>query len=215
MTGTTASTSPSTTPGRRRGRFARQAAYVTYGSFALAGAVIVGSAWTMPWAPERELWLARATGWAAVTALMLALVATPASRLLRFATSRHVPTARITTLRRSFGVASAWLAAIHGAWTFFVYLDASWSAVSYWPYLRAGVAALAILLALLATSYPRIVRGLRIRLWKPLHRLAYVAAILVFQHLLLAPLAPKRLVFGLFAALAAVQLMRFLPRRAG
>ena len=105
------------------------------------------------------------------------------------------------------------MAAVHGAWTFFVYLDASWRAVEYWPYLRAGVAALAILLALLITSYPGLVRALRVRLWKPLHRLAYVAAILVFQHLVLAPFATKRLVFVLFGTLLVVEMLRFLPAR--
>ena len=126
---------------------------------------------------------------------------------------RRPDAASVTAIRRAFGIVSAWLAAVHGTWAFLIYLDASWQAVAYWPYLRAGAVALAILLALLLTSFPRWVRALRIRLWKSLHRLVYVAAILVFQHLLLAPFASKRIVFALFAALVAVEALRFLPIR--
>lgn len=186
---------------------------LVYGSATVAGLTILAVAQTYSWTPEQDLWLARASGWAAFAALALALAATPVARALHFVRGRRTPAVQVNAYRRAFGVASAWLASMHGAWTFVVYLDASWRAVSYWPYLRAGVTALAILLALLVTSYPKWVRSLRVRLWKHLHRLAYIAAVFVFQHLLLAPFASKRLVFGLFATLVVMEALRFLPAR--
>jgi DMSO/TMAO reductase YedYZ heme-binding membrane subunit len=81
------------------------------------------------------------------------------------------------------------------------------------PYRRAGVVAALLLALLLLTSYPRVVRALRIRLWKELHRLAYVVALLVVHHLALAPFAPKRAVFVGAALFALLWSTRFLPTR--
>jgi sulfoxide reductase heme-binding subunit YedZ len=122
--------------------------------------------------------------------------------------------ATATAWRRALGITAAGLAAVHGAVALVTYLQGQWRTVGDWPYLRAGAVALLLLLLLLLTSFPRWVARLRVKLWKPLHRLAYVAAFFVFQHLLLAPFAGERLVLGLFAALVAVELLRFLPYRA-
>ncbi|MDA8017003.1 MAG: ferric reductase-like transmembrane domain-containing protein [Thermoanaerobaculia bacterium] len=188
-------------------------AWIAYGTATAATLVIWAVDWSIPWVAERELWLSRASGWAACTALALTLSMTPLSRAFVWATARPISGAQITALRRALGISSAWLALLHGAWSFVVYLDAAWTAVSYWPYLRAGLAALVVLLVLLSTSFAGFNRRLRIRLWKPLHRLSYIAGLLVFQHLLLAPFAPKRLVLGLVALLLCIELARFLPRR--
>ncbi len=46
-----------------------------------------------------------------------------------------------------------------------------------------------ILLALLITSFPTLVRLLHMRFWKQLQRLVYIAVLFLFQHLMHAPLA--------------------------
>jgi sulfoxide reductase heme-binding subunit YedZ len=84
-----------------------------------------------------------------------------------------------------------------------------------WPHLRAGLLALCVLVALLLSSFPSLVRLLGLRTWKELHRLAYVAALLVLQHVLLAPFAPRATVLLLFALAAGVGLLRWLPRPPG
>ena len=79
------------------------------------------------------------------------------------------------------------------------------------PYLRAGAAATVILAALLVTSFPPLVRSLRVRLWKELHRFAYLAALFAMQHLALAPFAPKREVFVGATVFAVCWATRFAP----
>ena len=78
------------------------------------------------------------------------------------------------------------------------------------------VPVLVILLALWATSYPRVVRALRVRLWKPLHGLAFVAALLALQHALLAPMGEKAWVLallGVFGLGIVVRAALAWPRR--
>ena len=166
------------------------------------------------WGPTRALWLTRGTGWCALGALMIALSATPAGRLLARLrpASRRLPA--VASFRRAFGVAAASLALCHPATALGGYLRGAWAAVWSFSYLRAGLVALVILFAMLVTSFPLLVRGLRVRLWKPLHRLGYLAALLVLDHLLLAPFAPRALTLELFAALFAIGLFRLLPARA-
>jgi sulfoxide reductase heme-binding subunit YedZ len=174
----------------------------------LSGAVIA----LEPYPVERELLLARVTGYGAVASLAAALLATPAlrmwTRLGRAAPSK----ATVSAYRRAFGKAAAWLALAHGALMFFTYLGSEVLGLVR-PYLRSGGLAALLLALLLLTSYPRVVRALRVRLWKELHRLAYVAALLVVHHLALAPFAPKRAVFLGAALFALAWATRFLPTR--
>ena len=158
--------------------------------------------------------LARVSGWLALSALALALCATPVRRVLRRIRADHPLAARAPAWRRRFGITAAVLALLHGGIAMGGYLDDARSAVLSWPHLRAGLVAACILTALLVSSFPAAVRALRIRLWKPLHRLAYVAALLVLQHLLLSPLAPRAVTLGLFGALLVIGLLRWLPARA-
>lgn len=193
----------------------RRARQVTVAASALLLLAILAGAALRPYPLARELWLIRASGYGALGALFLALSMTPLGRLAARAvpgrTMANTVPAIWPALRRAFGIAAAWWALAHAAVGLATYLRGSWAAVLDWPHLRAGALALAILAVLLATSFPRLVRLLRVRLWKQLHRLAYVAAIFVFQHLMLSPFAPRRLVLALFATLAAVALLRFLP----
>jgi sulfoxide reductase heme-binding subunit YedZ len=165
-----------------------------------------------PFTVAGEVWLLSTTGYGALGALVLSLAVTPLSRLAAFL-GRPLPGAPATAGRRVLGITAAVLAAVHGLLAMATYLQWQWSTVWQWPYLRAGAVAVGILLLLLVTSFPRWVALLRLRLWKPLHRLAYVAAFLAFQHLLLAPFAGERLVLGLAGGVLVVELFRFLPPR--
>lgn len=172
-------------------------------------AVFAVYAWGVDYVVAREIWLQQATGYSALAALLLSLSMTPI-RHLAVRLGRSSAAAYLPALRRSLGITAATFALAHAALALSTYLWNSWPTVINEPFLRAGLVTLAILTALLATSFPRIVRLLRIRLWKPLHRLAYIAGIFAFQHLLLAPFADRRLVVVIFAAALALQSLRLL-----
>ncbi len=200
---------------RRRDCIHRIAALTVLG-LALAALSVVGIlVWRRggSWEPTRMLWLARGTGWSALVALSLALSATPAGRLL----ARLAPHARlapwVAAFRRAFGIAAASLALIHATTVLGGTLRGAWGALLSFAYLRAGLVALLILTVMLLTSFPWLVRRLHVRLWKPLHRLGYVAALLVLEHLVLSPFAPRAVIFALFGTLAAFGLLRLLPAR--
>ena len=189
--------------------FARRTCLTIGGALALA---IPLYAATLDYVVEREIWLQRATGWCALGALLLALSMTPLRRLAE-RLDRRLIASRLPALRRSFGITAACFALAHAGLGLSTYLWGSWAVVTAKPFLRAGLLTLVVLTALLLTSFPRIVRALRIRLWKPLHRLAYVAALLAFQHLMLSPFAERRVVIGLYLLVVAINCLRFLGRR--
>lgn len=145
----------------------------------VALAVALGFALSSEWAFGRALRMARFSGWVAVGGLALGLCVTPLSRI-----SRLRP---ISAWRRAIGVSTAAAAGVHVALSLIGPLDGAWQAVLTWPYLAAGALALSVLMLLLLTSFPRIVRALRLRHWKVLHRLAYAAALFVVAHLMLSP----------------------------
>jgi DMSO/TMAO reductase YedYZ heme-binding membrane subunit len=81
------------------------------------------------------------------------------------------------------------------------------------PQLRLGVVAGAILAILAATSFTAVVRRLRVRWWKGLHRTAYAAFVLVTAHVALAPHAPATVVIVLTLTVVGLGTLRGLPRR--
>jgi len=136
--------------------------------------------------------LTRSTGWCAVVALLTSLSCSPLRRLLR--ASRMPPRVRksavvstLAALRRAFGIAAALFATAHGLIGLLLPLRGALLPIWTWTYLRAGLVALAILALLLATSFPRVNRRLRVREFKSLHRLAYAALPFVVLHLALGP----------------------------
>lgn len=148
----------------------------------------------------------RASGWGATLLLLAALAITPLARL---APARWPPRAKLVASRRVFGIVAALSALAHALIALSVYLPpAPWQAFVEVTWLRSGALALALLVPLLLTSFPPVVRALRIAAWKPLHRLAYVAAALVVHHLLLAPFAPRAWVLALLAAFSLALLAR-------
>ncbi len=168
-----------------------------------------------PYAMARELWLIQATGYTALGALFVALLITPTLRLLRYATAINLNVVVWTAFQRSFGISAACFASVHAALTLTTYLQGSWPFILTSPYLRAGVTTLMILIVLLLTSFPKITRLLHIHLWKQLHRLSYIAALLLFQHLMQSPFASRQLVIILFVGLILFSLLRLLPIRTG
>lgn len=53
----------------------------------------------------------------------------------------------------------------------------------------------------------------RWKLWKPLFRLSFVAAILTLPHVLYAPFASRPLAVALYTAALLISLLRWLPER--
>jgi DMSO/TMAO reductase YedYZ heme-binding membrane subunit len=194
---------------RRRRIAARVVLLLSVAALGVVGLLVRSQGGT--WAPTRALWLARGTGWTAVGALMISLSATPVGRLLARLRPRSRISPWLASFRRAFGIAAAILALLHAAILLGGYLRFAWAAVLSFSYMRVGLVALVILCTMLATSFPPLVQRLRVRLWKPLHRLGYLAALLVLDHLLLSPFAPRATTLALFAALFAIGLLRLLP----
>jgi DMSO/TMAO reductase YedYZ heme-binding membrane subunit len=180
-----------------------------------AAAVLAGigaSGLVEPYALARELVWIRGSGQLAFGALALALCVSPLGALAA-RVGRGPDPQLLAALRRALGITSACAALLHAALALATYLAGAWSAVLDVPFLRSGALALAVLVALLATSFPALVRALRIRLWKELHWLAFPALLLVLHHQLLSPFADRALVLGLAVALFGVVLARLLPGR--
>lgn len=146
------------------------------------------------------------TGSSALRLLLLALAVTPARRLLRW----HW----LAPLRRSFGLLAFGYACLH--LSIYVVLDQGLDAgalvedVAERPFVTAGLFAFLCLVPLAATSTRAMVRRLG-RRWKPLHRLAYVAAIAAVTHHLWLVKADLREPL-IHASLLALLLLLRLPR---
>lgn len=154
---------------------------------------------------DAALLLLRASGWIPALLLALSLTMTPLGALPLRASVR----ARVARARRPLGIAAGLCALAHVVVATRVYLQ--WDligALREIAWLRSGALALAVLVALLLTSSKRLVHALGLRLWKPLHRFAYVAAALVVHHLLLGPFAPKWAALALAVLLGAGGLVR-------
>ena len=175
------------------------------GALAITGVGLYGM--QAEWIVERELLWIRGSAWCAIVALGLALCATPVGRVL-VRLKRTTP-ARVTRVRRALGITTAALATLHGTLALFTYLRGSWMHLLDLAWLRSGVIALVILVALWVTSYPIVVKRAKVRLWKPLHRLAYVAFALAVHHAMTSPFAPRAWVLSLAAVVAVVALLRF------
>jgi sulfoxide reductase heme-binding subunit YedZ len=195
-----------TAPSRSRRKAAVNAAVAAL----LALALVSGLAVREPWRVTRELVLCRGTGWVALGALLLCLCMTPLGHLARRMAGRSGPAPELAVARRALGMASGWLALAHGALVLGTSAQANLAALTSWPHLRAGLIALCLLLALLLTSFGPVVAWLRLRFWKELHRLAYVAALLSLQHVLLSPFAPRTLTLVLFCTVFLLSFARLL-----
>ncbi len=117
------------------------------------------------------------TGKTALVFLMLSLACTPLSRLLDWKP--------LLKARRTLGLYAFWFALSH--LFIFVVIDFGidlrllWIELTQKRYVWVGVGAFSILLVLAITSYPYWMKRLG-KNWKKLHRLVYLAAILVVIH---------------------------------
>ena len=164
----------------------------------------VGLAWE-PWAAATWLGASRVSGWVAAALLLLTLTVTPITRGLE-------ERKRIGRWRRAFGIAAALAAGAHLGLGLAGPLRDAPASLWTWPSYRAGLLATGILFLLLLTSFAGVVRRLRVRVWKPLHRLSYVAALLVVLHLVRLPFAT--VVGALFFSGATLLLLGWRPLRA-
>lgn len=171
-------------------------------------AVVAVRAGLQDWMPARELSWARETGWVAFCTLLLSLSVTPLARIARRVRGAAPPGA--AQLRRALGMTAAWLGLLHALFSLSGTLAGNYAAVWSWPHLRAGLTALVVLLLLLLTSFAPVIALLRVRFFRELHRLAYVAPLLVLQHVLLAPFAPRSLALGLVLCTCVLGLGRCL-----
>ncbi len=178
------------------------------GGVAITVAVATGAGWTV----ERWGLAARGLGWIALAALVLARAASPVEGIAARVTARaaRVP---FGALRRAFGITSALAALVHAVLSASAFVAPAWVTLVTWPHLRFGLSALAILCALAVTSFASVLRVLRLRLWKPLHRASYAAGALALLHLLSAPAAPRVTVLALFGALLALRVVALVARR--
>ena len=121
------------------------------------------------------------TGQIAVVFLVVSLVITPLRRLFHIPIIRH--------LRKPFGLYAALYAALHFViftwWDYGLDFGLIWAEISAKPFIIIGLVALVILLVLSVTSLPSIRRKLG-KSWVGLHRLTYLAGVLVILHYLLA-----------------------------
>ncbi len=121
------------------------------------------------------------TGQTAVVFLLLSLACTPIHLMFK--------SPSIGKLRKPLGLFAALYAALHFAafalWDYQLNLSLIWMEITRRPFILIGAAALVILLALAVTSFKTMQRKMG-KWWKLLHRLAYVAGILVVAHYLLA-----------------------------
>lgn len=159
----------------------------------LAALGAIGWGWAASdWAPERERAIASALGWVAVAFLVAALSASLVKKARRW--------------RRALGLACAGVASAHVVAAFVGPLAQAWSVAWTWPRYRAGSVAFGVLVVLFATSFPKRFRAPQ---WQALHRLVYVAAVLVVLHV--TKLASAWMALGV-ALVIALLLSARLPR---
>jgi len=121
--------------------------------------------------------------------------------------------------RRLVGVSAFGYAAIHfsvhvlyeGGWEF---IDTTLQTAVNKPFQLTGLIALSILLVLAATSLNSAIRWLGGKLWKNVHRLAYVAVALVAYHQISAKKVFPMEVVWIFGPLAVLEFARFWKQRA-
>ncbi len=153
------------------------------------------------------------TGYSALSLLGLCLLASPLGIVASWVGLRlSVP--MLVAFRRSFGLAAAWMAAMHLLSVITQYLHGRWDTLLENVFLSSGFVAFLLLLILSLTSFPAISRLLRIRLWGELHKLIYAIAILTVFHLNLAAFAPRWVTLLSIGLLPLLLVLRLLPRRA-
>ncbi|MFN8611275.1 MAG: ferric reductase-like transmembrane domain-containing protein [Vulcanimicrobiota bacterium] len=155
-----------------------------------------------------QVWICRVSGYVALL-LLLSSQSMAAARRLGWARPKtHL------VWRRRLGIWAAALASLHVllAWRTFL---AGWllGSLRETSWTQLGLASWSILLLLWLTSYPPVVRFLRVGSWSGLHRLAYAATALALLHALLAPWSDPRLHCSFLIFWLVALGLRILPRK--
>lgn len=169
---------------------------------AIADVVIVATAPSSPL--SAELAIAKGTGWVGLVALAATLGATLVGAVFEV---------RVAPWRRAFGIAAAVGGGIHAALTISTPLVPSIELLIYEPMFRAGATTLVILAALATTSFSAPTRALRIRRWRDLHFLAYVAAVTATHHVALSSHASVGWLVAIAAYFGLALVARLIVRR--
>ncbi|MCA9796915.1 MAG: ferric reductase-like transmembrane domain-containing protein [Candidatus Eremiobacteraeota bacterium] len=139
-----------------------------------------------------HVWQARWTGYGSLSLLLLSLAMRPAAEL-----GLVSPASRVRW-RREFGIGAAGLATIHLVLVQSGFLQGQfWFFLADTAWLQVGAAALVVLWCLWFTSYPVLVRAVKLKNWVALHRLAYLAGLLAVIHASLCPWSDPRLILAL------------------
>jgi methionine sulfoxide reductase heme-binding subunit len=158
-----------------------------------------------------ETLVIRACGTAALFLLHVVLSIGPLCRLDR----RFLP---LLYNRRHLGVTTFLLAALHGTFAIVQFhalgdvnplasvlvTSRSYGSLADFPYQQLGLAALAVLFAMAATSHDFWLRNLTAPVWKALHMLVYLAYALVIAHVSLGALQGERSVLMPSVLLAGI-----------
>ena len=153
----------------------------------------------------QEVWNARFSGYAALAALLLSQAMSPLRRLGLVSALTHL------RWRRRWGILAALLASVHGLLQWLTYLRGGLrDSARETLWLQFGLVSWALLLALWLTSYPKLVRWLRVRHWRELHWLAYVATWWAGLHVLLAPWSDPRLGLVILMFTVLLQFLRWI-----
>lgn len=161
---------------------------------------------------ERDVFVSQLSGYAALGYLALSLCAGPLLRLLSIA-GVQVNRELSARLSRNAGIASALAAILHTTIVLLTFLKYDWWSVLFLPYLRWGGLALVVLLVLLVGSFKPLMALVRWKLWKPLFRLSFAAAILTLPHLLYAPFASREITLWLYGIASVICCLRWIPGR--
>ena len=153
-----------------------------------------------------QVWLCRISGYLAILFLLGSQSMSALRRLGWVSAKSHL------LWRRRLGVYSAGLASLHVlivwrtllvGYYFYPFRETSWA--------QLGLGAWLLLLLLWLTSYPRLVRRLRVGAWRNLHRLAYLATLLGLAHALLAPWSDPRIHLVFLTLFTLMLILRVLP----
>ena len=181
---------------------------LTVGLVSWMGAWLYAESYTYP--IEQTLWFCRLTGYATLVLLFSSLSITP---LRRLASRMGVKSTGLQPYRRSLGITAFTSALVHATISCITYFgDAPWFMPLLEPFLRMGVLTLGILSVLWVTSFPKMVRAMRLRTWRELHWLAYAAGLTALLHVVLSPVAPVREVLLASAVWLGFSMLRLIPR---
>ncbi|PHS18151.1 MAG: hypothetical protein COA86_08375 [Kangiella sp.] len=184
---------------------------VCFTLFILAIIYIISFGSVEEWSVTRNSWLVRSVGYAALISFALSFSITPLNKLTSFF-GRKAPQAILLAFRRAFGIGAACFAIIHAGFVIYLQLESNWSVFIHLPFFRAGLISLFLLLVLLITSFPAMLKLFRVKYWRNLHQLVFVIGIMIIQHVWLSAFVPAWVVLAMLISYSILVLLRFIPK---